>query len=88
MCRKIYRQPLDRDAIPAVILAKHYGGKWFDEMHVGSHQLDYGSLPTLTHRVSNVAGKLKGKSAIILHERHPEWRRLHLHVGLSLRVRS
>ena len=25
--------------------------------------------------VSNVVGKLKGKSAIILHERHPEWRR-------------
>ena len=25
--------------------------------------------------VSSVVGKLKGKSAIILHERHPEWRR-------------
>ena len=25
--------------------------------------------------VSNVVGKLKGKSAIILHGRHPEWRR-------------
>ena len=28
------------------------------------------------HSVSSVVGKLKGKSAIILHERHPEWRRL------------
>ncbi|MBQ9001249.1 MAG: IS200/IS605 family transposase [Eggerthellaceae bacterium] len=27
------------------------------------------------HAVSNVVGKLKGKSAIVLHERHPEWRR-------------
>ena len=28
------------------------------------------------HSVSDVVGKLKGKSAIILHERHPEWRRI------------
>ena len=28
------------------------------------------------HSVSNIVGKLKGKSAIILHERHPEWIRL------------
>lgn len=28
------------------------------------------------HSVSSVVGKLKGKSAIILHERHPEWRRV------------
>lgn len=28
------------------------------------------------HSVSNVVGKLKGKSATILHERHPEWRRM------------
>lgn len=27
------------------------------------------------HGVSKVVGRLKGKSAIILHERHPEWRR-------------
>ena len=26
------------------------------------------------HAVSSVVGKLKGKSAILLHERHPEWR--------------
>ena len=28
------------------------------------------------HSVSNVVGRLKGKSAIILHERHHEWRAL------------
>lgn len=28
------------------------------------------------HSVSHVVGRLKGKSAIVLHERHPEWRRL------------
>lgn len=28
------------------------------------------------HSLSNVVGTLKGKSAIVLHERHPEWRRL------------
>ena len=28
------------------------------------------------HSVSNIVGKLKGKTSIILHERHPEWRRL------------
>jgi putative transposase len=28
------------------------------------------------HSVSNVVGRLKGKSAIVLHERHPEWRRI------------
>ena len=28
------------------------------------------------HSAGNVVGKLKGKSAIILHERHPEWRRV------------
>ena len=28
------------------------------------------------HSVSNVVGRPKGKSAIILHERHPEWRRM------------
>lgn len=28
------------------------------------------------HSVSNVVGKLKGKSAILLHGRHPEWRRI------------
>ena len=26
------------------------------------------------YAVSNVVGRLKGKSAIVLHERHPEWR--------------
>ena len=30
----------------------------------------------LKHGVSNVVGKLKGKSSIILHERHPEWRKV------------
>ena len=28
------------------------------------------------HSVSHVVGRLKGKSAIVLHERHPEWRKL------------
>ena len=28
------------------------------------------------HSVSHVVGRLKGKSAIVLHERHPEWRRI------------
>ena len=28
------------------------------------------------HSVSHAVGRLKGKSAIVLHERHPEWRRL------------
>ena len=28
------------------------------------------------HSASDVVGKLKGKSTIILHERHPEWRRI------------
>ena len=28
------------------------------------------------HSVSDVVGKLKGKSATILHERRPEWRRI------------
>ena len=27
------------------------------------------------HSAGNVVGKLKGRSAIVLHERHPEWRR-------------
>ena len=26
------------------------------------------------YAVSSVVGKLKGRSAIVLHERHPEWR--------------
>ena len=28
------------------------------------------------HSVSHVVGRLKGKRAIVLHERHPEWRKL------------
>ena len=28
------------------------------------------------HSAGNVVGRLKGKSAIVLHERHPEWRRI------------
>jgi putative transposase len=28
------------------------------------------------HSVSNVVGRPRGKSAIVLHERHPEWRRI------------
>lgn len=28
------------------------------------------------HSVSHVVGRLKGKSAIVLHERHPEWRKI------------
>jgi uncharacterized Fe-S center protein len=38
------------------------GGKWFDEMSVGSHMLDYDSLLTLTHFKGHVQGGFGGSN--------------------------
>ena len=56
------------------MLAEQMGGV---EIVEGSACIDHIhiclSIPP-KYSVSNVAGKLKGKCSIILHERHPEWR--------------
>jgi len=38
------------------------GGKWFDHMSVGSHELDYDSLLVLTHFKGHVAGGFGGSN--------------------------
>ena len=38
------------------------GGKWFDEMSVGSHMLDYDSMLTLTHFKGHVQGGFGGSN--------------------------
>lgn len=48
---------MDEDGVAALPVK---GGKWFTEMHVGSHQLNYDSMLVLTHFKGHVMGGFGG----------------------------
>ena len=50
---------MDEDGVAALPVK---GGKWFDEMHVGDHMLNYDSLLTLTHFKGHVMGGFGGSN--------------------------
>ena len=50
---------MDEDGVAALPVN---GGKWFDEMHVGSHLLNYDSMLTLTHFKGHTKGGFGGSN--------------------------
>lgn len=50
---------MDEEGVATLPVA---GGKWFNEMHVGTHMLNYDSMLTLTHFKGHTMGGFGGSN--------------------------